>query len=84
MKEMPLNRSFRAYFAFFGFIILLVGIFVGWSSTNESQQYSFDSPNSALANSAMTLLIGVLVALFGGALLLVGILSTMSRPRYAY
>jgi hypothetical protein len=47
----------------------------------STQQYSLDSSNS-LSNSAVTLFLGGMVAVFGAALLLVGLLSATRRPRY--
>jgi uncharacterized membrane protein len=77
------NRSTGAYLSFVGFIILLLGIFVVWSSTGMAQGDSFAS-NSALSNSAIELLLGSFVALVGTVLLLIGLLSAMRKSRYSY
>ncbi len=79
-----MDRTFGTYLAFFGFILVIVGICVAWASIGSTQQYSFDSPSSALSNGVVTLLLGGLVAVFGAGLLIFGLLSATRRPRYPY
>ena len=84
-EDEPLSdRSFGAYLALFGFIILLVGIFVCWSSTGMAQQYSFGSQISGLSDSALWLLVGSFVVMVGIVLLLVGLVSGMHGHSHSY
>jgi len=55
----------------FGFVLSTVGIYAGWTSTRVSQTYSLDSPNSVPNDAVLSQVVGVLVAIFGGVLLLV-------------
>jgi cytochrome b subunit of formate dehydrogenase len=71
------NQSSNLYLSFFGFVILVTGLFLCWSSVG--QQDSFGSSYSALSDASITLLIGAFVAVVGGAFLLIGLLSAMRK-----
>jgi hypothetical protein len=79
------NWSLNVYLAFFGFIVLIIGLVLCWASAGVTQQSSFDS-SSALSGSSVELLVGCFVALIGAVFLLLGLLSSTRKrhPLYYY
>jgi hypothetical protein len=69
---------------FFGFIVLILGIFICWLSTGMAQN-SFGSSYSAISGGSVVLFVGAFVALVGAVFLLMGLFSTMHKqPQYYY
>jgi hypothetical membrane protein len=73
------NKAFGGYTAVFGFALLIIGMLVAYLSI-----YRVQADDSALASSAITLLVGVLVGLVGLVLLLIGLFNTKRQTRYLY
>jgi len=74
--------SFYGFLLVLGFLLLIIGGFIAFSS-GSSQQTSFDRP-SALSNAAIGLLVGSFMALMGILLIFIGGWSSFRRPAYPY
>lgn len=78
------NGAFGGYLSLFGFVLLIIGILVAYSSVGMVQQNSFNSDYSTLSDAAIILLIGAMVGVAGAALLLIGFLSPKRELRHPY
>jgi uncharacterized membrane protein len=78
------NGAFGGYLSLFGFVLLVIGILVAYSSVGMIQQNSFNSDYSTLSNASIILLIGAMVGVAGAALLLIGFLSAKRELRHPY
>jgi hypothetical protein len=78
------NGAFGGYLSLFGFVLLVIGILVAYSSVGMVQQNSFNSDYSTLSDASIILLIGAMVGVAGAALLLIGFLSPKHELRHPY
>jgi len=78
------NGAFGGYLSLFGFVLLVIGILVAYSSVGMVQQNSFNSDYSTLSDASIILLIGTMVGVVGAALLLIGFLSAKRELRHPY
>ena len=75
------NGAFGGYLSLFGFVLLVIGILVTYSSAGMVQQNSFNSDYSTLSDASIILLIGTMV---GVVLVLSGFLSAKRELRHPY
>jgi hypothetical protein len=78
------NGGRLADISLFGFVLLVIGILVAYSSVGMVQQNSFNSDYSTLSDASIILLIGTMVGVVGAALLLSGFLSAKRELRHLY
>ena len=72
------NGSFSAYLFLFSFILVLAGVVIGASSVGMLSDYS------ELSAATIRLFIGILAALGGAVILLMGFLSSGRNLRSLY
>ena len=73
------KKAFSMYMSVFGFVLFVAGLIVAYSSINIIQ-----TSYAAMADSSIVLLCGVLVSVFGGALLLIGFFASKRGTRRIY
>ena len=78
------NGGRLADISLFGFVLLVIGILVAYSSVGMVQQNSFSSDYSTLSDASLILFIGAMVGVVGAALLLSGFLSAKRELRHLY
>jgi len=78
------NGAFGGYLSLFGFVLLVIGIIVAYSSVGMVQQNSFSSDYSTLSDASLILFIGAMVGVVGAVLLLIGFLSPKRELRHLY
>jgi len=73
------EKALTMYLSIFGFILVVAGLFVAYSSVSMVQ-----ADDAAFAGSSLELLVGALVAVVGAMLLLIGFFSAKRRTRLMY